>query len=51
MSMVDPLCCTKVTLPVVVPSGKGELEESILLSHAMQVMSPNSIQNRRCTVV
>lgn len=40
MSMVDPLCCTKVTLPIAVPSGKGELEESILLSHAMQVMSP-----------
>lgn len=37
MTMVDPLCCTKLTLPVQIECGPAELEESVLLSHALQV--------------
>lgn len=37
MAMVDPLCCTKLTLPVQIECGPAELEESMLLSHALQV--------------
>ncbi len=37
MAMVDPLCCTKIGLPVKINCGEKELEDTMMLSHALQV--------------
>mmetsp|Transcript_2475 Transcript_2475/g.5962 ORF Transcript_2475/g.5962 Transcript_2475/m.5962 type:complete len:1024 (+) Transcript_2475:179-3250(+) len=47
MAMVDPLCCTKVTLPIRIPCGERELQETFLVTHALQVLESRLVERMR----